>query len=50
MSRPLICEPALPNRWRNGDIRSALCTICNSCFKTIERGSLYFVAKKEEKT
>jgi 2,4-dienoyl-CoA reductase-like NADH-dependent reductase (Old Yellow Enzyme family) len=32
LCRPLICEPDLPNRWRNGLGKSDTeCTSCNSC-------------------
>lgn len=31
LSRPLICEPALPHRWQNGDRRIARCISCNKC-------------------
>lgn len=32
LSRPLICEPDLPNRWRAGDRAPARCVSCNRCF------------------
>ncbi|GAG59714.1 unnamed protein product, partial [marine sediment metagenome] len=32
ISRPLICEPDLPNRWKEGDLTPPLCNSCNSCF------------------
>jgi len=32
MSRPLICEPNLPNRWKDGDLSPPICNSCNSCF------------------
>ncbi len=36
MSRPLICEPDLPNRWLKGEGSSeAKCIACNSCFYPI---------------
>ncbi len=35
LSRPLIFEPDLPNRWKSGDLSPALCVSCNSCYKTI---------------
>ncbi len=32
LSRPLICEPDLPNRWREGrGARTTACISCNSC-------------------
>ena len=53
MSRPLIREPDLPNRWRQGDRRPATCISCNSCFMPgIKEGGIYCVIKKKarEKT
>jgi 2,4-dienoyl-CoA reductase-like NADH-dependent reductase (Old Yellow Enzyme family) len=35
MSRPLIREPGLPNRWKAGDKRPADCISCNRCFVEI---------------
>lgn len=50
LSRPLIREPNLPNRWRNGDRSPALCISCNGCFKPgIEEGGIYCVAEKKRK-
>lgn len=34
MSRPLIREPDLVNRWQLGDTSPAKCVSCNACFKT----------------
>lgn len=33
MSRPLICEPDLINRWQSGDTRPSICIACGSCQK-----------------
>jgi 2,4-dienoyl-CoA reductase-like NADH-dependent reductase (Old Yellow Enzyme family) len=33
MSRPLIREPALIKRWKNGDLEKAKCISCNQCFE-----------------
>ena len=33
MSRPLICEPGLINRWQSGDGRPSACIACGSCQK-----------------
>jgi 2,4-dienoyl-CoA reductase-like NADH-dependent reductase (Old Yellow Enzyme family) len=35
ISRPLIYEPDLPNRWKSGDLSPPLCTSCNQCYTTI---------------
>ena len=35
MSRPLICEPELPTRWRNGDFSPVACISCNRCLFNI---------------
>jgi 2,4-dienoyl-CoA reductase-like NADH-dependent reductase (Old Yellow Enzyme family) len=34
LSRPLIKEPNLPNRWKEGDLRPSTCISCNKCFQT----------------
>jgi 2,4-dienoyl-CoA reductase-like NADH-dependent reductase (Old Yellow Enzyme family) len=49
MSRPLICEPGLVRRWREGDRRPAECVSDNACFAPASDGrGLYCVtmAKK----
>lgn len=33
LSRPLIWEPDLPQRWRQGDTSRAKCISCNGCFR-----------------
>ena len=38
MSRPLIREPDLPNRWRRGDRRRAECVSCLGCFGPARKG------------
>jgi 2,4-dienoyl-CoA reductase-like NADH-dependent reductase (Old Yellow Enzyme family) len=38
MSRPLIREPGLPNRWRGGDRQRAGCISCLGCFAPASRG------------
>ena len=38
MSRPLIREPNLPNRWRRGDLRRAECVSCLGCFGPARKG------------
>lgn len=34
LSRPLVCEPALVNRWQGGDHTPSRCVSCNSCYST----------------
>lgn len=34
MSRPLIREPDLMNRWKNGDLTPSKCVSCNMCYRT----------------
>jgi 2,4-dienoyl-CoA reductase-like NADH-dependent reductase (Old Yellow Enzyme family) len=46
MCRPLIYEPDLPNRWKNGDIAPAKCISCNSCLEIMRTGPVYCVTKK----
>jgi len=38
MSRPLIREPGLPNRWKSGDLRRAACISCLGCFGPARKG------------
>ena len=47
MSRPLIYEPNLPNRWREGDHSPAKCISCNGCYMTMRIGPVYCVTKKK---
>jgi 2,4-dienoyl-CoA reductase-like NADH-dependent reductase (Old Yellow Enzyme family) len=52
VSRPLICEPGLIRRWREGDRRSSECVSDNACFGPALDGSgLYCLtmAKKRNK-
>ncbi|MFX1393652.1 MAG: NADH:flavin oxidoreductase [Promethearchaeota archaeon] len=46
MCRPLIYEPDLPNRWKNGDLSPALCISCNSCYMTMMTSEVYCIVKK----
>ena len=34
LSRPLICEPNLIQRWQQGDLAPSRCVSCNSCYRT----------------
>ena len=47
LCRPLIYEPDLPNRWKNGDLSPPLCTSCNQCFGTIMSGPVHCPIKKK---
>ncbi|MGA3116353.1 MAG: NADH:flavin oxidoreductase [Syntrophobacteraceae bacterium] len=38
MSRPLIREPGLINRWKAGDLRKAACISCNNCVEQVKKG------------
>ncbi len=51
MSRPLIREPDLINRWKTGDLRKAACVSDNQCFAPGMKGlGIYCVTKEREKT
>lgn len=39
LSRPLLTEPDLPERWRGGDRSKTKCISCNGCFKPKPKGS-----------
>jgi 2,4-dienoyl-CoA reductase-like NADH-dependent reductase (Old Yellow Enzyme family) len=43
MSRPLIREPNLPNRWKSGDSSPAQCINCNGCMQASFKGGTYCV-------
>ncbi len=47
LSRPLIYEPDLPNRWKNGDLTLPLCTNCNGCLTVAATDTAYCVVKKK---
>jgi 2,4-dienoyl-CoA reductase-like NADH-dependent reductase (Old Yellow Enzyme family) len=50
ISRPLIYEPDLPNRWKSGDLSPPLCTSCNQCYAKVLSGPIHCpIKKKEEK-
>jgi 2,4-dienoyl-CoA reductase-like NADH-dependent reductase (Old Yellow Enzyme family) len=51
MSRPLIREPDLVNRWKSGDRRPASCLSDSRCFKpALEGEGVYCVVEAESKT
>jgi len=50
LSRPLIREPNLPERWRQGDRSPAKCISCNGCFRPgLTKGGIYCVVEKKER-
>ena len=50
MSRPLVREPDLPNRWLLGDHSPATCISCSRCFQPAkEEGGIYCVIEKKER-
>ena len=51
MSRPLIREPHLINRWKAGDLTKSACVSDNMCFQPAMEGKgVYCVTEKREKT
>ena len=50
MSRPLIREPALINRWKAGDLRRAACVSDNQCFESTGKGrGVYCLTEERER-
>ena len=50
MSRPLIREPALINRWRAGDLSRAACVSDNMCFRPAMKGQgIYCLTEERER-
>lgn len=47
MSRPLIYEPDLPSRWKNGDHSPAMCISCNRCYTTVTNNTLECITRKK---
>ena len=47
MSRPLICEPDLPNRWEEGDLSPPLCNSCNRCYFSTGSGIVACTVKEK---
>ena len=50
MSRPLIREPNLINRWKSGDLSRAECISDNSCFKAAMTGNGIYCEVKNKKS
>src|ERR1035441_4678493 len=49
LGRPLICEPGLVKRWRQGDRRASDCGSCNSCFAPASDGRGVYCVTKQKK-
>jgi 2,4-dienoyl-CoA reductase-like NADH-dependent reductase (Old Yellow Enzyme family) len=47
--RPLIREPGLIKRWKNGDTRPAECISCGGCFNPDENGRMHIYCKQVKK-
>jgi len=51
MSRPLIREPDLINRWKSGDLSKAACTSDSLCFQPARNGEgIYCVTEERQKS
>ena len=46
LSRPLIREPNLIQRWQEGDTRPSLCVSCNTCYRTPGHQCIFNLRKK----
>jgi 2,4-dienoyl-CoA reductase-like NADH-dependent reductase (Old Yellow Enzyme family) len=49
LSRPLIREPDLINRWKSGDLRKALCKSDNQCLRSALQGEGLLCAGRDSK-
>lgn len=51
LSRPLVCEPGLINRWKSGDTSKSVCQSDNLCFRPALKGQGIYcmVAEKARK-
>ena len=49
LSRPLIRQPDLPNRWAAGDHRPAECISCNMCYRTPGHVCIFHLREEENK-
>ncbi len=49
LARPLIREPNLPKRWKEGNRTPASCISCNGCFEPgLTEGGIYCILEKKE--
>ena len=49
LCRPLIREPGLVRRWKNGDTRPAECISCGGCFNLDENGKMHIYCSQVKK-
>ena len=49
LSRPLICEPDIVKKWKNGDNKKSKCVSCNNCLKDFNDVDCVFNKKKRKK-
>jgi 2,4-dienoyl-CoA reductase-like NADH-dependent reductase (Old Yellow Enzyme family) len=49
LSRPLICEPELVQRWQNGDLRRSACRSDNLCFTPVGKGKGVYCVTAERR-
>jgi len=50
LSRPLIREPDLPNKWLQGKRTTAECISCNNCLESLKGGGLRCLKKDEKRS
>lgn len=48
MSRPLVREPDLIKRWKDGDSRPALCVSCNNCYSTPNHECIFNIMARQK--
>ena len=46
LSRPLVREPNLIQRWQTGDTKPSLCVSCNTCYRTPGHQCIFNLRKK----
>ncbi|TFG03060.1 MAG: NADH:flavin oxidoreductase [Promethearchaeota archaeon] len=47
MSRPLLYEPDLPQRWQSGDLTPAKCISCNQCYLSMLTAPTHCIVRKK---
>ena len=49
LSRPLICEPDIVKKWKNGETKKSKCVSCNNCLKDFWDVGCVFNKKNQNK-